>query len=97
MDANKAPGPDGFNAKYSRRLWGFLKEGIFETFHEFYRSGVLPKGFNSSFLTLILKKENSNVVSDYRLISLINTTMKILLKILANILSPKMDRIISEM
>nr|GEX48296.1 RNA-directed DNA polymerase, eukaryota, reverse transcriptase zinc-binding domain protein [Tanacetum cinerariifolium] len=46
--------------------------------------GEIPSGGNSSFITLIPKVSNANVVKDFRPISLIGSVYKIVAKILAN-------------
>ncbi|GJR85158.1 RNA-directed DNA polymerase, eukaryota, reverse transcriptase zinc-binding domain protein [Tanacetum coccineum] len=50
----------------------------------FTSQGVIPKGGNSSFITLITKIPNANMVKDFRPISLIGSLYKIITKILAN-------------
>lgn len=57
---------------------------------------MLPRGLNSSFIALIPKVDTPKVAGDYRPISLNNFTMKILLKVLANRLSPALRFIVSE-
>lgn len=55
----------------------------------------LPSGINSSFITLIPKVEASQNASEFRPISLINFTMKILLIAMASRLGKVMRKIIS--
>lgn len=93
---NKAPGPDGFIGFFIRKLWDDLKEDIILLFNKFWCSNILPPGVNSSFLTLIPKVHSPMVVQEFRPISLINCTMKILLKLLANRLKQVISSIISE-
>ncbi|GKA14811.1 RNA-directed DNA polymerase, eukaryota, reverse transcriptase zinc-binding domain protein [Tanacetum coccineum] len=50
----------------------------------FFHQGSFPKGGNSSFVILIPKTPNANMVKDYRPISLIGSMYKIISKILAN-------------
>lgn len=66
---------------------------MLNTFHSI---GGITVGLNSSFIALIPKKNSPTVPTDYRPISLINSTMKILLKILANRLKAALPIIISE-
>lgn len=51
---------------------------------------------NSSFIALISKTNNPVKVTNFRLISLINSTLKIILKLLASRLGRVMSNIISE-
>lgn len=66
---------------------------FFENFHN--RAAVL-QGANSSFLVLIPKKNDPESWKDFRPISLINCSFKILLKVLVNRLKSVLNRIISK-
>nr|GEW21570.1 RNA-directed DNA polymerase, eukaryota, reverse transcriptase zinc-binding domain protein [Tanacetum cinerariifolium] len=61
-----------------------------------YYHGVIPKGGNSSFITLILKVPNANMVKDFRPISLIRSLYKIIAKILANHLITVLGTLVNE-
>nr|GEV55876.1 RNA-directed DNA polymerase, eukaryota [Tanacetum cinerariifolium] len=56
----------------------------------------IPKGGNSSFITLIPKAPNANMVKDFRPISLIGSLYKVIAKILANRLVTIFDDILDE-
>ncbi|GJU73407.1 putative RNA-directed DNA polymerase, eukaryota, reverse transcriptase zinc-binding domain protein [Tanacetum coccineum] len=58
-------------------------------------SGVMPRGSNSAFITLIPKVPNPLLIKDYRSISLISMQYKILAKLLANRLAIVLDSIVS--
>lgn len=96
MDPGKAPGPDGFNAKYIKFMWSAIQQDIQIIFNEFHLSSKLPGGLNSSFMTLIPKVFQPSKVQDYRPISLINCTMKILLKLLANRMKNVLHKLVAE-
>nr|GEW03339.1 RNA-directed DNA polymerase, eukaryota, reverse transcriptase zinc-binding domain protein [Tanacetum cinerariifolium] len=51
---------------------------------EIKKQGYFPKGENSSFIALIPKIHDANMVKDFRPISLIGSLYKIIVKILAN-------------
>ncbi|GJU13564.1 RNA-directed DNA polymerase, eukaryota [Tanacetum coccineum] len=63
---------------------------------EFFASGHIPKGCNSSILALIPKIQNVNLVKDFRPIGLIRSIYKIITKILANRLVHVIPCLISE-
>lgn len=65
-EGNKALGPDGFNMLYFQKFWKLMKGEVFNFMKEFYRNGRLVKGLNSSFITLVPKKENLVGLSDYK-------------------------------
>nr|GFB72828.1 RNA-directed DNA polymerase, eukaryota, reverse transcriptase zinc-binding domain protein [Tanacetum cinerariifolium] len=62
----------------------------------FFLHGEIPKGCNSSFITLIPKVPNANMVKDFRPISLIGSFYKVIAKVLANRLVTVLDDIVDE-
>ncbi|GJT84525.1 RNA-directed DNA polymerase, eukaryota, reverse transcriptase zinc-binding domain protein [Tanacetum coccineum] len=62
----------------------------------FFRQGYFPKGGNSSFVALIPKTPNANMVKDFRPICLIGSLYKIIAKILANRLVTVLGDIVNE-
>lgn len=96
INPGKSPGPDGFNGFYIRNLWDTLKDDIIDFHKVFHENSSLPKGINSSFLALIPKLSNPRTVQDFLPISLINCTLKILLKLLATRLKPMLNILVSE-
>lgn len=87
-DPNKAPGPDGLNAGWLLQMWPLMSNEILEFFREFHRRSYLPQVANSLFFALIPKTHNPVNFSDFRPISPINSSAKLLLKVLANRLKP---------
>jgi hypothetical protein len=73
----KAPSPDGFPARFFQRNWGALKDKIIAAVLEFFKSGVMPEGANSTSIVLIPKVTNPGKLSDYRPISLCNVVYKV--------------------
>lgn len=63
---------------------------------EFEDSGRIPKGCNSTFVTLIPKSGDPITLSDYRPISLVCCQYKIIAKILAQRLKAVLPDLISE-
>jgi hypothetical protein len=92
----KAPGPDGFPARFFQRNWGVLKEEIISAVKEFFKSGVMPEGINETAIVLIPKVDEPEMISQFRPISLCNVIYKVLSKCLVNRLRPLLDDIISE-
>jgi hypothetical protein len=54
-DGSKAPGPDGFTFSFYKKTWNLISSDIFVMVKEFFKTGKLPKGIGSSFVTLIPK------------------------------------------
>ena len=63
---------------------------------DFCENCYLPPGINSSFLALIPKTSSPIQIKDYRPISLINSSIKILMKVLATRLSGHMKSLVSD-
>lgn len=93
--SDKSPGPDGFNFHIIKLLWETISEDIKQFMDEFHSHDRLVKGLNSSFIALVLKKENPLSLEDFRPISLINSLYKIVAKFLANRLKAVIPKIIS--
>lgn len=93
---NKAPGPDGMNIKCLKFIWPCVGNKVMSFITNFCDSGYLPTGLNSSFITLIPKIQCPTLVRDFRPISLINSSVKILLKVLATRLAGHLDSLISD-
>ena len=83
---NKSPGTDGFNNEFIKAAWPIIKQDFYDPCHSFYSDDVCLGSINSSYITLIPKVDNPKYVGDFRPISLLNTSVKLLTKILANTL-----------
>ncbi|GKB12440.1 hypothetical protein Tco_0846363 [Tanacetum coccineum] len=81
---DKSPGPDGFTFGFYRRFWKIIENDVYDAVKYFFTYGNIPKGCNSSFIALIPKIPDANMVKDFRPISLIGSLYKIIAKILAN-------------
>nr|GEY77412.1 RNA-directed DNA polymerase, eukaryota, reverse transcriptase zinc-binding domain protein [Tanacetum cinerariifolium] len=93
---DKSPGPDGFTFGFYRRFWKVIEKYVVEAVTFFFCNGYFPKGGNSSFIALIPKKPDTNMVKDFRPISLIGSLYKIIAKVLANRLMPVLGNIFNE-
>ncbi|GJX53819.1 RNA-directed DNA polymerase, eukaryota, reverse transcriptase zinc-binding domain protein [Tanacetum coccineum] len=94
--SSKAPGPDGFTFKFFKKHWITLEQDILSYVKDFEASGSIPRGCNSSFITLVPKVEDPLVIGDFRPISLIGSQYKIIAKILANRLSRVLPSVVGE-
>ncbi|GJT30670.1 RNA-directed DNA polymerase, eukaryota [Tanacetum coccineum] len=63
--------------------------------NHFHKTGKIPRGCNSSFITLIPKMNDPVFIKDYRPISLIGSQYKIIGKLLANRIALVADDIVS--
>nr|GEY94452.1 RNA-directed DNA polymerase, eukaryota [Tanacetum cinerariifolium] len=92
---DKSPGPNGFSFDFYRRFWSVIQKDVVAAVKCFFNYGSIPKGCNLSFIALILKIPNANMVKDFRSISLIGSLYKIIAKILANRLVPVLGDVIN--
>lgn len=93
---DKAPGPDGFNNLFFRKAWSIIKEDMYRLCRDFFSHHADIKSINSSYITLVPKKDNPEGVNDFRPISLLNSSLKVISKLLANRLQRKALSIIHE-
>lgn len=49
----KAPGPDGFPARFYQRNWEVLKEDVIRGVLSFFENGSMPEGINDTVIVLI--------------------------------------------
>ena len=83
IPANKAPGPDGFNGFFMKKCWHIIAQDYYGLAAHFQAGCVDLEILNSSFITLVPKKSSPEAVNDYRPISLMGISLKILTKLLA--------------
>ncbi|GKD86312.1 putative RNA-directed DNA polymerase, partial [Tanacetum coccineum] len=60
--SDKAPGPDGFTFKFLKKHWNLLEYDIIAYVKDFEATAYIPKGCNSSFITLVPKVEDPIVI-----------------------------------
>ena len=95
MAADKSPGPDGFSSDFFRATWAITGGDFVQAVQSFFDKGFLPKGINSTILTLIPKKDEAIYMRDYRPISCCNVIYKVISKIMASRLKRLLPSFIS--
>nr|GEU80679.1 RNA-directed DNA polymerase, eukaryota, reverse transcriptase zinc-binding domain protein [Tanacetum cinerariifolium] len=93
---DKSPGPNGFTFGFYRHFWSTMENDVFVAVNHFLTYGDIHKGCNSSFIALISKVPDANLVKDFRPISLIGSIYKIIAKILANRIVGVLGDIVNE-
>ncbi|RVW46162.1 Transposon TX1 uncharacterized 149 kDa protein [Vitis vinifera] len=86
LERDKASGSDGFTIAMFQDCWDVIKEDLVRVFAEFHRSGIINQSTNTSFIVLLLNKSLTKKISDFRLISLITSLYKIIVKVLSGCL-----------
>lgn len=96
MQSGKSPGPDGYPIEFYKKFSDKLAPLLLEMFNDSLSRGVLPQTLTEASITLLLKPgKDSLECSGYRPISLLNSDVKILAKLLASRLELSMSHIIS--
>lgn len=55
MADDKAPGPDGFTVGFFQQCGDIVKQDFVNLLDEFHSNGIVSRGLNSTFITLIPK------------------------------------------
>ena len=66
MGPLKAPGPDGFPARFYQRHWEVLKNDVVAAVQKIFEDGILPSGINDTAIVLIPKGSNPEELKDFR-------------------------------
>jgi hypothetical protein len=96
MAPSKAPGVDGFTARFFQRHWSLLQNDIVSAVLDFLNGGELPLGMNDTSITLIPKVRHPQRILQYRPISLCSVLYKIASKCIANRARIWLGHIVSE-
>lgn len=92
----KSPGIDGFSAKLFKNCWQTLKCDVYAAVDEFFKTGMILKGFNQTVVTLIPKGEHAKNIRDFRPIAGCTVFLKIISKVLTNRMRSIMPDVISK-
>eukprot|EP00253_Pinus_taeda_P013625 PITA_13625 len=95
MEADKAPGLDGFSIHFYQSCWEVIKSDLLKMIKGFMIKAKIGGGIKSTFLALIPKETNPETFARFRPISLCNASYKIIAKLLANRLKPLLKKLIS--
>jgi hypothetical protein len=81
---DKALGPVWFNNLFLKKSWPIIRGDFYKLCHDFYHHQADLKSINHSYVTLVPKKDKPKRVHDFRPISLLNSSPKLVSKLLAN-------------
>lgn len=96
LPLDKAPGPDGFTGRFHKTCWGIIKTDVMAAIGAVHAGDSRAlQALNSALLVLIPKSEEASGIGDYRPISLIHSFAKLVTKILANRLAPKLQTLVA--
>ncbi|XP_052201561.1 uncharacterized protein LOC127807600 [Diospyros lotus] len=94
MGDDKAPGPDGFTAKFFKKSWEIVGADVVKAVQSFFASGRLLSQVNATIISLIPKVPHPETPSQFRPISCCNVLYKIITKILANRIKPVLSGLV---
>jgi len=96
MPSKKVPGPDGFIGCFDKKCWSVIKDDVIQAIMSFFNNQTSKlHPINTANIVLLPKTQYAAALSDYRPISLINSFVKIITKLLANRLAPHMNDLVS--
>ena len=89
LPADRGPGPDGYTGRFYKACWHIIKSDFMAAILTLQQGDARKLWLlNSAYLTLIPKKEEALMPTDFRPISLVHSFAKLVTKILANRLAP---------
>ncbi|KAK3194323.1 hypothetical protein Dsin_025633 [Dipteronia sinensis] len=83
-DGDKAIDPDGLNLRFIKANWENIQEDFLKFILEFHGNRDIVKDLNNTFITLIPKCFNPEIIKDFKPISLVGSMYKIFAEVLAN-------------
>jgi len=96
LPSEKAPGPDGFIGVFYKKCWEIIKDDFYVAILGFYNHRTAKMSlFNEANIVLLPKKQDARTLNEYRPISLINSMVKIITKMLAIRLVPHLNELVS--
>jgi hypothetical protein len=90
-----APGADGLSNTFIKKYWHLLRVPLFRYANRCYDSGELTVNFRSAIIKLIPKKGNTELIKNWRPISLLSNLYKIISRAINNRLNKVVNRICS--
>lgn len=93
---DKAPGPDGWPVELYPHFFEIMGDELLELVNFSRINGYIPGGLNSTFVTLIPKKDKPSSFGEFRPIALCNLLYKLISKIIADRLKSALSAHISD-
>ncbi|GKC30468.1 RNA-directed DNA polymerase, eukaryota, reverse transcriptase zinc-binding domain protein, partial [Tanacetum coccineum] len=96
INDNKAPGPNGFTARFFKKAWDIVGNDVCLAVKEFFTKGKLLGELNATIITLVPKVSTPLKVSDFRPIACCNVVYKCISKIITNRIKGSLDSIVNK-
>jgi hypothetical protein len=94
LTANNSPGPDGMATKFLRALWPVIGSQYYRMILDSIARGSLPTGVTEGLIMLLHKEGDRETLNNWRRITLLNATYKILAMALQIRLQPILVEVI---
>lgn len=92
MPSDRAPGPDGFTGVFYKTAWPLIREDIMAALHAFAHADSRNMAkLNNAIVVLLPKKVGAKCPADFRPITIVHSFAKLVSKILALRLAPKLN------
>lgn len=78
LPTDRAPGPDGFSGLFIKKCWPIICHDYYKLCDDFHYGSLSLDPLNHSVIILVPKKLNPEIINDYRPISLMGISLKIL-------------------
>ncbi|CAI5975289.1 unnamed protein product [Closterium sp. NIES-65] len=95
MAANKSPGKDGLPKELFEAHWDLLGKGFMALAKDFASSAVLSTEVKEAVTILLHKKGDKDQLNNYRPITLLNFTYKVLARVVADQMKKALSKVIS--
>ncbi|XP_026411100.1 uncharacterized protein LOC113306371 [Papaver somniferum] len=95
VDANSAPGPDGFPGSFYRFAWNIVGQDLINALQYCWRCRFIPRGMNSKILFLLPKVQGAKKAEQFRPIGLANFSFKIITRTIILRISSLIEKIVS--
>ncbi|KAI0524679.1 hypothetical protein KFK09_004061 [Dendrobium nobile] len=93
---NKSPGLDGITTSFFKFFWKIVEEDTWKEIDSFFKTGSMHKDWKDTLVILIPKIKNPTLPSNFRPISLCQTTYKIVATMILNRIKNCISKCITE-
>nr|GEY79312.1 RNA-directed DNA polymerase, eukaryota, reverse transcriptase zinc-binding domain protein [Tanacetum cinerariifolium] len=91
---NRAPKPDGYTSLFFKRAWKVVGSDVCDAIKEFFCTGQMLGEFNATLISLVLKIDTPNKVSDFRPIACCIVLYKCISKVITNMIKGALNKLV---